>query len=96
MTAQLHAPFSLLWTPNPFLSFIIPVVGHLAVTDSEGRAHEIITSYPFLLSKIRVTSDKPFFGKPARSLQFECIDANAWDDVIQEANELFEVKLLIC
>ena len=38
-------PFSIVWAPLPVITWILPFIGHLGVTDSHGRVHDFQSAY---------------------------------------------------
>ncbi|KAK7201766.1 hypothetical protein NESM_000242600 [Novymonas esmeraldas] len=54
-----HYPFCIVWCPIPILSWVLPVVGHIAVCDSQGRIFDFQGSY-------RIGKDRMLFGNPVK------------------------------
>lgn len=38
-------PFAIVWTALPLITWIIPVIGHVGICDSEGVIHDFQASY---------------------------------------------------
>ena len=74
--------FSILWTPIHPITWVAPFVGHMGITDSQGRLHDwgggpIRPCTPRLM----------MFGEPARYIQLHPKDARAWDAAIAQADD---------
>lgn len=54
-----HYPFCVVWAPIPLLSWVCPLVGHIAICDSKGRIHDFQGSY-------RIGVDRMLFGVPVK------------------------------
>ena len=73
---------SILWTPIHPITWVAPFVGHMGITDSQGRLHDwgggpIRPCTPRLM----------MFGEPARYIQLHPKDARAWDAAIAQADD---------
>lgn len=55
-------PFSIVWTPLPLISWLLPFVGHLGIADSRGVIYDF--AGPFTISV-----DSFAFGAPVRVLR---------------------------
>lgn len=77
-------PFCIVWTPLPFVTWFIPIIGHTGVATSKGLIHDFSDDYD-------VTVDNFAFGDPSKYHQFEyqSIDPAAWDTAIKEASEYY-------
>ena len=76
---------AILWTPIHPITWALPFVGHMGITDSTGRLHDwgggpITPSYPAEM----------MFGRPARFIQCDPLTLNggteAWDAAIDRAD----------
>ncbi len=52
-------PFCVVWTPIPVLSWILPMVGHVGICDSQGIIHDFAGSY-------FISEDSMLFGDPVK------------------------------
>jgi transmembrane protein 222 len=52
-------PFCVVWTPIPLLSWILPMVGHMGICDSQGVIHDFAGSY-------FISEDSMLFGDPVK------------------------------
>lgn len=76
-------PFSIVWTPIPFLTYLFPFLGHMGIGDSEGLIHDF--SGPYTIS-----IDDMAFGKPTKFLQLDIKDPVEYNEKIQSADEKFK------
>jgi hypothetical protein len=94
-TVELHSPYpcSLLWTPIHPITWLLPFVGHLGVTDSSGALHD------WGGGPIRACRPKHMmFGEPARYIPLHPRDKAAWDDAIARADDeyLHYIHCMVC
>jgi transmembrane protein 222 len=54
-----HYPFCIVWAPIPLLSWVCPILGHIAICDSQGRIYDFQGSY-------RIGVDHMLFGVPVK------------------------------
>ncbi|KAI6242978.1 hypothetical protein M3Y99_00208500 [Aphelenchoides fujianensis] len=80
-------PFSVVWTPIPIISWLLPFVGHMGICTSRGVIRDFAGSY-------YVSEDQMGFGWPTCYLQLdpEKVDggAQAWDNAVAEASEEYK------
>lgn len=71
-------PYSIVWTPLPVISWILPLIGHTGIANSQGVIHDFGGSY-------YIAEDNFTFGRPTKYLRLEPSKAQAcgWDDAIQ-------------
>eukprot|EP00523_Entomoneis_sp_CCMP467_P009828 CAMPEP_0168734796 /NCGR_PEP_ID=MMETSP0724-20121128/9001_1 /TAXON_ID=265536 /ORGANISM="Amphiprora sp., Strain CCMP467" /LENGTH=167 /DNA_ID=CAMNT_0008781917 /DNA_START=160 /DNA_END=663 /DNA_ORIENTATION=+ len=86
-----HRPelaYCIVWSPLPPITWIIPVIGHLGIADSNGVASDFRGPY-------YVGDDgRMAFGAPTRALFLPVEeDAEEWDDAIQQANEVYRGRM---
>lgn len=55
-TDTMGPPNSVLWAPLPIVSWLLPGVGHVAISDSQGNIHDFAGSY---LINVRPQSEGP-------------------------------------
>ena len=83
--------FTILWSPLPVITWIIPFIGHLGIADSKGVASDFRGPY-FVGDDGRMA-----FGAPTRSLKVDIGDlpggAERWDEAIQEANSVYRGRM---
>lgn len=77
-------PFSIVWTPIPVITWIIPLIGHTGIADSEGIIHDFGGSY-------YIAVDNFTFGRPTKFLELDPrkIQARDWNDAIQVSANKF-------
>jgi hypothetical protein len=81
--------FSILWSPLPFVTWIIPFIGHLGISNSRGIASDFRGTY-FVGDDGRMA-----FGAPTRALKMDIgeIGAEQWDAAIQQANLVYNRRI---
>jgi hypothetical protein len=83
--------FTILWSPLPFLTWLIPFIGHVGIGDSNGCASDFQGPY-FVGDDGRMA-----FGSPTRALKIDIGDlpggAERWDEAIEEANNLYRGRM---
>ncbi len=65
-------PYCIVWTPIPFLTYLIPSIGHAGIADSEGVIHDFAATF-------YVNIDDFSFGKPTKYFQLELNDKERYD-----------------
>lgn len=71
-----------LWTPIPVLTWLIPVFGHIGVSDSDGTVYDFVG--PYYINKGRLS-----FGDPRKKWVIN-IDPSTWNQAIEETSHFFE------
>eukprot|EP01017_Pseudomicrothorax_dubius_P020680 TRINITY_DN2246_c0_g1_i1.p1 TRINITY_DN2246_c0_g1~~TRINITY_DN2246_c0_g1_i1.p1 ORF type:complete len:188 (-),score=14.44 TRINITY_DN2246_c0_g1_i1:123-686(-) len=84
MGRQLTHPYSLVWTPLPLITWILPFIGHLGITTSQGVIHDFAGPYT-------VTVDDFAFGEPHKysKLNIDDSDANRFDAAVEAADRTY-------
>lgn len=83
-----HLSYTIVWSPLPPITWLIPFIGHTGICDSSGIASDFRGPY-------YVGDDgRMAFGAPTRSLKIDGparggVSAERWDAAIQEANEVY-------
>ena len=74
-------PYCIVWTPIPFLTYLIPSIGHVGIADSEGIIHDFASTF-------YVNIDDFSFGKPTKYFQLELNDKEQYeyDKAIQKGD----------
>lgn len=57
-------PFSIVWTPIPLITWLIPFIGHMGICNSEGVIFDFIGPY-------MVNEDNFGFGKPTKVVRLD-------------------------
>ena len=57
-------PYCIVWTPIPFLTYLIPSIGHTGIATSEGIIHDFAASF-------YISIDEMSFGKPTKYFQLD-------------------------
>lgn len=83
--------YCIVWSPLPPITWIIPFIGHLGITDSRGIASDFRGPY-------YVGDDgRMAFGAPTRALSLReslsVMDADAWDQAICKANQVYSGRM---
>ena len=65
-------PYCIVWTPIPFLTYILPFIGHTGIANSKGIIHDYAASY-------FVSIDDFNFGNPTKYLQLELNDKEKYE-----------------
>ena len=81
-------PLALVWTPIPPISWFLPFVGHLGITDSRGLLHDWHGAY----GPTGKPPEEMLFGRPARYLALGRRDLD-WDAAIDRADAEYAQKL---
>lgn len=70
-------PHSIVWTPLPVITWLIPLIGHTGIGNSEGIIYDFGGSY-------YIAVDNFSFGRPTKYLRLdpEKIQINDWNDAI--------------
>jgi hypothetical protein len=83
--------FTILWSPLPPITWLLPFIGHTGIADSRGIASDFQGPY-FVGDQGRMA-----FGAPTRVLKIDVSDlpggVERWDDAIQEANQVYRGRM---
>lgn len=81
--------FSLVWSPLPVVTWIVPFIGHVGITNSQGTASDFRGSF-FVGDDGRMA-----FGAPTRALKIDRgeIGAEQWDEAIRQANAIYNQRV---
>ena len=94
-------PFSIVWSPIPCITYILPFVGHLGVTDSRGVIYDFAGSH-------FISIDDFTFGYPTRVLPLDPAlitkrtpgrtAVEDWDAAVDAANNTYSTRVhnIIC
>ena len=80
--------FSILWSPLPLITWIIPFIGHMGIADSRGYSHDFQGPYYVGTNRKAVMA----FGPTTRYLKMDIgqlTSAERWDEAIQEADRVY-------
>lgn len=84
--------FCILWSPLPFITWMIPFIGHLGIADSRGYSHDFQGPYSIGKSREAVMA----FGPTTRYLKMEIgqlSSAERWDEAIREADRIYSGRM---
>mmetsp|Transcript_37567 Transcript_37567/g.120511 ORF Transcript_37567/g.120511 Transcript_37567/m.120511 type:complete len:168 (+) Transcript_37567:92-595(+) len=82
-------PLALVWTPIPVISWVLPFVGHMGITDSAGQLHD----WHGACAPSAAPPEEMLFGQPARYLELAGgARRDDWDRAIERADEEFGEK----
>lgn len=83
-------PYSIVWTPIPVLTWILPFIGHMGICMSNGVIRDF--AGPYL-----VTEDQMAFGRPTRYLRLhpKYVEGGpyAWDEGVTKASVLYGTRM---
>jgi transmembrane protein 222 len=79
--------YTILWSPLPPITWILPFIGHVGIADSRGIASDF--QGPYSVGDVGSMA----FGAPTRALRIEPIDEQQWDDSITEANRVYRGRM---
>jgi len=81
--------FTILWSPLPLITWIIPFIGHMGITNSNGIASDFQGPYNV------GDRGRMAFGPPTRALRIapDNISASVWDESVQEANREYRGRM---
>ncbi|XP_014480604.1 PREDICTED: transmembrane protein 222 [Dinoponera quadriceps] len=83
-------PFCVVWTPLPFLTYILPFIGHMGIATSAGVIRDFAGPY-------HVSEDDMAFGKPTKYWQLDYTKAKGgvqgWDAAVAEASEIYKTRM---
>lgn len=83
--------YTILWSPLPPLTWILPFIGHVGIADSKGVANDFQGPY-------YVGDDgRMAFGSPTRALKIDIGElsggAERWDEAVGEANNVYRGRM---
>lgn len=79
--------FTIVWSPLPLITWLIPFVGHTGICSSSGIASDFQGPY-FVGSDGRMA-----FGAPTRALKIPGVTMETWDACIQDANQVYSARM---
>mmetsp|Transcript_29167 Transcript_29167/g.42613 ORF Transcript_29167/g.42613 Transcript_29167/m.42613 type:complete len:204 (+) Transcript_29167:1422-2033(+) len=83
--------YTILWSPLPFITWFIPIIGHLGIATSDGVACDF--QGPYYVGD----SGRMAFGRPTRALTLNVKDLTggpeAWDEAIKRSNEEYRTRM---
>ncbi|XP_070561200.1 transmembrane protein 222-like [Ptychodera flava] len=81
-------PYSIVWTPIPCLTWILPFIGHMGICMSSGIIRDFAGPY-------YVSEDCMAFGTPTRYLQLKPSNARKdnWDTAVLSASEEYKHRM---
>jgi len=88
--------FCVLWSPLHPITAFFPFIGHLGISDSQGRAHDFRGPY-----YVDTDGSNPIpimaFGPPTRYLKMDIGDlqggSHRWDEAIDEADGIYQGRM---
>jgi hypothetical protein len=81
--------YSIVWSPLPIVTWLIPFIGHLGISDCRGVVSDFRGSY-FVGDDGRMA-----FGAPTRALKLDVgeVGSDQWDLSIREANRVYNQRV---
>lgn len=92
-TEQYHHPlaFTILWSPLPPITWLLPFIGHMGIATSRGIACDFQGPY-HVGDRGRMA-----FGRPTRALRIDISSlpggAEQWDKAVEEANAEYGTRM---
>ena len=76
------------WSPLPFITWVLPFIGHTGIADSRGVIYDFAGPYTIGVGKMA-------FGDPTRYIQLSPNQASAlgWDDAVHQGNEIYSERM---
>eukprot|EP00581_Thalassiosira_minuscula_P019037 CAMPEP_0183726344 /NCGR_PEP_ID=MMETSP0737-20130205/23066_1 /TAXON_ID=385413 /ORGANISM="Thalassiosira miniscula, Strain CCMP1093" /LENGTH=177 /DNA_ID=CAMNT_0025957663 /DNA_START=11 /DNA_END=544 /DNA_ORIENTATION=- len=83
--------FTILWSPLPPITWILPFIGHMGIATSKGVACDF--QGPYAVGD----RGRMAFGRPTRALRIDASSlpggAQQWDDSIEQANAEYRTRM---
>lgn len=83
--------FTILWSPLPPITYILPFIGHMGIADSRGVASDFQGPYSV------GDRGRMAFGKPTRALKLDVSGLEGgperWDEAVQAANAEYRRRM---
>ena len=81
-------PYCIVWAPIPFLTYLIPCIGHVGIANSEGIIYDFAGTY-------YVSIDDFSFGKPTKYIQLDLTDKERYeyDKAIQNGYNKYKLEI---
>ena len=87
--ARNRFPCSIVWGALPCLSWMFPFIGHMGITDSDGRIHDFAGPYTICIDRFMVGKVLKYYPMDPN----ECGGRDAWDDAVAKADEVYSHKM---
>jgi hypothetical protein len=80
-------PYCIVWSPIPFLTYIIPCIGHVGIADSKGIIHDFAGSFYVNIGDFT-------FGRPTKYIQLELCNKEEYeyDKAIEKGDAKFNME----
>ena len=77
-------PYSIVWTPIPLISWILPCIGHMGICTSEGVIHDFAGPY-------YVSVDNMSFGDPTKYVKLDLTEReiNSYDKALDSSTNKY-------
>ncbi|CAG9320856.1 unnamed protein product [Blepharisma stoltei] len=79
-------PYSVVWTPLPLITALIPFIGHTGICSSEGVIHDFSGPYT-------VSVDDMAFGNPTKYVPLECESKKSWDEAVDKGDGEYSQRM---
>lgn len=81
-------PYCIVWTPIPFITWFIPIIGHMGIATSSGVIRDFAGPY-------YVSEDEMAFGKPTKYWKLESskVLSESWDWAVSEASDEYKKRM---
>ena len=92
-TVSHRYPYCIVWTPIPFLTWLVPVIGHMGICTANGMVRDFAGPY-------YVSQDDMAFGWPTKYWQLSphlVSSGHHWDDSVKQASDEYMTRMVsIC
>mmetsp|Transcript_984 Transcript_984/g.1319 ORF Transcript_984/g.1319 Transcript_984/m.1319 type:complete len:199 (+) Transcript_984:114-710(+) len=93
-------PYSIVWGSLPCLTWLVPLIGHLGITDSEGRIHDFAGPYTICIDDFMTGSVIKYWQIDPRSIDFESLKTGeakshkeAWDLALKKGDAFYRTQI---
>lgn len=76
-------PYSIVWTPLPLITWILPFIGHTGIGMSDGVLHDFAGPYT-------VTVDDLAFGETHKYVPLDISETQRYDNAVLKADRHYE------
>ena len=85
---QARFPFSIVWTPIPILTWLIPLIGHVGIATSKGIIHDFSADY-------NISIDHFAFGRTRKYISLDIPDekADEYDNSIKDSDDIYKEEM---
>jgi len=88
-TVSHRYPYCIVWTPIPFITWLVPVIGHMGICTANGVVRDFAGPY-------YVSQDDMAFGWPTKYWQLSphlVSSGHHWDDSVKQASDEYMTRM---